>query len=150
METTHDQTDTTALLIGGPYDNRIARMHGHPAVFHVQTFTKTYNPNSAPLGHYEVEPTAHEYWRIPGEGNQHLYLYAKNGELPKRLTYSYVARSLDFIGTIVHDAISQIVEEGGDERTVTATISLGRIGSDVTYTVTAEAFRATAYTEEQP
>lgn len=148
MKTTHDQPGgTDALFIGGPWDNQNTWLQGHPPVVYVQTPTKTHNPTSGSIGHYDFKTIVHEYWRIPGEGNQHLYLYVKDGGLPKRLAYRFATRNLDAIGTIVHEAIFQVLGQGGDERTVTARTTIGGTGSAITYTVTAEAFRVPAYSE---
>lgn len=128
-----DYTSTTdALFIGGPWDNATSCLKGQPPVFRVQT-------------HNVSGTTTHKYWRIRSGGEKQLYLYVKENESPKRVAYTYATHSLDFIGQITSRMISQVVEQGGDERTIVTNTSIDGIGSLIAYAVTVEAFIVPAY-----
>lgn len=120
-----------ALFLGGPWDNRTVNLKENPPVFHVQTLEET-----------------HEYWSIPSGGHKRLYLHVSGAGLPKRVQYTYTVLDLDRIGVATQGAILHVVEQGGDERTVTTKTSIGGTGSRVVYAVTAEAFVVPTYKNE--
>ena len=122
---------TEALFLGGPWDNRNVSLGGNPPVFRVQTLEET-----------------HEYWAIPSGGFKQLYLHVSKEGLPKRVKYAYSIQNLENIGDATQAAILQVVEQGGDKRTVTTTTSIGGTGSRVVYTVVAEAFVVPVYKNE--
>lgn len=145
MNTTPKPANTTALFIGGPWDNRTVHLQEQLSVYQVRTPKRTHNTTGGSLGTYKAETEVHKYWRIPGVEGENLYLFVEGNRSPERIAHTFTTRNINSIHDTTRDVSSQIVEQGGDERTLSVEVTAKFTGSAITYRVTVQAFLVPPY-----